>query len=271
MGSRHISWYTLLSVIASLLLVGCSANSAGPSQEATTTVPIPSPTTSPATGSPVPAASPATSPAATPEEVRSGKTGDTLWNKEWRITLDKIERPGKTLTWSQPDGRAEAKGEYVLAYLSVQKTREGNAQLYRFPVALASRGRLRGCELLPALCSQQEAHYPHLCYCVRSRGFRQHFRGLGCAPLSLRADADIQSRKGFHLAARLSRGARGFFSSTLRQTECCALLGIKLAGDRGFEPRHTDSESLVQKGDLCLGSGGCCRSGFRFQGPRIAS
>ena len=44
------------------------------------------------------AASPAASPAATSEEVRSGKIGDTLWNKEWRMTLDKIEKPGKTLT-----------------------------------------------------------------------------------------------------------------------------------------------------------------------------
>jgi len=45
------------------------------------------------------------------------------------MTLDKVERPGKTLVWSPPDGKAEAVGEFVLIYLNVEKSKEGDRTL----------------------------------------------------------------------------------------------------------------------------------------------
>lgn len=45
----------------------------------------------------------------------------------WQMTLNSIERPGKTLEWSAPPGKVEAKGELLIVSLTIRKTREGGA------------------------------------------------------------------------------------------------------------------------------------------------
>lgn len=43
------------------------------------------------------------------------------------MTLNNIERPGKTLEWSTPPGKVEAKGELLVILLTIGKTKEGRA------------------------------------------------------------------------------------------------------------------------------------------------
>lgn len=85
-----------------------------------------------------PPAQPNTTPTPTERPI-SGGVGDTLTTTLWSLTLEKIERPGKALEWSNPDGKLEAKGEFLLATLQVKGLAPKAASLTRQSFVLNSK------------------------------------------------------------------------------------------------------------------------------------
>ncbi len=104
----------ILASAVLLMAAACLPSAAGsPSpSSATSSAPSQQPTPPPAQPNAIP----------TPTEgPLSGGAGDTLTTTIWSLTLEKIERPGKVLEWSNPDGKLEAKGEFLLATLQVKQ------------------------------------------------------------------------------------------------------------------------------------------------------
>ena len=59
----------------------------------------------------------------------SGGVGDTLTTPIWSLMLEKVERPGRVLEWSNPAGRLDAKGEILLVTLQVRNISRTSASL----------------------------------------------------------------------------------------------------------------------------------------------
>lgn len=131
--------YACLAFVAVLLLSACarpatvdttpvSSSTAAASQPVT-----PSNTASPsltpsAESTPLPQRTPTPETTAIPIGPFTGKIGDTLRLLDWSMLLEKVERPGKTLVWPG-GGTAQATGEFLVAYLTVQRRAEGSASI----------------------------------------------------------------------------------------------------------------------------------------------
>jgi len=76
------------------------------------------------TRTPLPAIAPRAT--ATPTPPSRGRIGETLALKNWMITVDGVERPGKTVVWSKVGNKTDATGEFLIVNITAVNTGKEN-------------------------------------------------------------------------------------------------------------------------------------------------
>jgi hypothetical protein len=118
-----------LGLVLVVIVLGALASAGSKGSTATTS-----------TGAPAASAPASAAATATPEPPKAAKVGETLQTNNWKLAVSSVDRPGKSLVWSEFGNKQDAVGTWLVVNLALTNIGKSNFTVNAHDFELKDKG-----------------------------------------------------------------------------------------------------------------------------------